>query len=244
VFRSRIGELLVSQIRHDARLKQQGESEMKGAPVRLYDYAASANCYKARLLLALLGREYERVPVDIFAGDTLTDEFARLNPARETPVLELDDGTVLTQSNAILWFLAEETPFLPESALERGQVAQWLFFEQERVMSGIGSARFRIMTGRDPAAIPARLALGQTALAILDAHLNERSCLVGDSCSIADMANFAYTHVAEDAGFCLSDYPSVSAWLDRVRALPGFVDDLKPYSDNARPGASRSIYDQ
>ena len=122
--------------------------------MRLYDYAASANCYKARLLLALLGRAYERVPVDIFAGDTLTDEFARLNPARETPVLELDDGTVLTQSNAILWFLAEGTPFLPESALERGQVAQWLFFEQERVMSGIGSARFRIMTGRDPAAIP------------------------------------------------------------------------------------------
>ncbi|MGH3144157.1 MAG: glutathione S-transferase family protein [Gaiellales bacterium] len=211
--------------------------------MRLYDYAASANCYKARLLLALLEREYERVPVDIFAGDTLTDEFAQLNPARETPVLELDVGTVLTQSNAILWFLGEGTPFLPESALERGLVAQWLFFEQERVMSGIGSARFRIMTGRDSAAIPARLALGQSALAMLEAHLGERSYLVGDSCSIADLVNFAYTHVAEDAGFRLGDYPSVSAWLDRVRALPGFVDDLMPYPDNARPGASRSIYD-
>ena len=211
--------------------------------MRLYDYAASANCYKARLLLALLEREYERVPVDIFAGDTLTDEFARLNPARETPVLELDDGTVLTQSNAILWYLAEETAFLPESALERGQVAQWLFFEQERVMSGIGSARFRILTGRDSAAIPARLALGQSALAMLEAQLDERSYLVGGSCSIADLANFAYTHVAEDAGFRLSEYPYVSAWLDRVRALPGFVDDLLPYPDNARPGASRSIYD-
>ena len=211
--------------------------------MRLYDYAASANCYKARLLLALLEREYERVPVDIFAGDTLTEEFAGLNPARETPVLELDDGTVLTQSNAILWFLGEETAFLPESAFERGQVAQWLFFEQERVMSGIGSARFRILTGRDSAAIPARLALGQSALAMLEAQLSERSYLVGGSCSIADLANFAYTHVAEDAGFRLSEYPYVSAWLDRVRALPGFVDDLLPYPENARPGASRSIYD-
>jgi glutathione S-transferase len=209
----------------------------------LYDYAASANCYKARLLLALLEREYERVPVDIFAGDTLTDEFARLNPARETPVLELDDGTMLTQSNAILWFLAEETAYLPESALGRAQVGQWLFFEQERVMSGIGSARFRILTGRDPAVLPARLALGQSALEMLEAHLGKRSHLVGSSCSIADLANFAYTHVAEDAGFRLGDYPSVSAWLERVRALRGFVDDLMPYPDNARPGAGRSIYD-
>jgi glutathione S-transferase len=216
---------------------------MEGVSVRLYDYAASANCYKVRLLFALLGREYERVPVDIFAGDTLSDEFAKLNPARETPVLEVDDATVLTQSNAILWFLAEGTAFLSDRALERGQVAQWLFFEQERVMSGIGSARFRTLTGRDSAAIPARLALGQSALAMLEAHLDGHSYLVGGSCSIADLANFAYTHVAEDAGFELRDYPCVSAWLERVRDLPGFVDDLIPYPDNARPGASRSIYD-
>ena len=111
------------------------------------------------------------------------------------------------------------------------------------ILSGIGSARFRILTGRDSAAIPARLALGQSALAMLEAQLSERSYLVGGSCSIADLANFAYTHVAEDAGFRLSEYPYVSAWLDRVRALPGFVDDLLPYPDNARPGASRSIYD-
>jgi glutathione S-transferase len=212
--------------------------------MRLYDYAASANCYKARLLLALLEREYERVPVDIFAGDTLTDQYAALNLARETPVLELDDGTILTQSNAILWFLAEGTAFLPESALERGQVAQWLFFEQERVMNGIGSARFRTLTGRNPEAIPARLALGQSALTMLEAHLERRSYLVGSSCSIADVANFAYTHVAEDAGYRLADYPSVSAWLERVRTQPRFIDDLIPYPGNARPGASRSIYDK
>jgi len=211
--------------------------------VRLYDYAASANCYKARLLLALIEREYERVTVDIFAGDTLTDEYAELNPARETPVLELEDGTLLTQSNAILWLLAEGTAFLPESPIERSQVAQWLFFEQERVMSGIGAARFRTLTGRSPELIPARLALGSSALAMLEARLEKRSYLVGSSCSIADLANFAYTHVAEDAGYRLSDYPAVSAWLERVRALPRFIDDLVLYPENARPGASRSIYD-
>lgn len=211
--------------------------------MRLYDYAASANCYKARLLLALLEREYERVPVDIFAGDTLTDEYAALNPARETPVLELDDGTILTQSNAILWFLAEGTAFLPTGAHERDQVAQWLFFEQERVMSGIGAARFRTLTGRNPELIPARLALGQSALSMLEARLDGHSYLVGDSCSIADLANFAYTHVAADAGYRLSEYPAVTGWLERVSGLPRFVDDLIIYPDNARPGRSRSIYD-
>jgi glutathione S-transferase len=211
--------------------------------VRLYDYAASGNCYKARLLLALIERPYERVPVDIFAGDTLTDAFAALNPARETPVLELDDGSVVTQSNAILLFLAEGTPFLPATTLGRAQVAQWLFFEQERVMSGIGGARFRILTGRDPSIVDAKLALGRTALEILDARLRGRSFLVGDDCSIADLSCFGYAHVAEDAGYDFDAYPHVWAWLDRVRALPGFVHDLVPYPENARPGLGRSIYD-
>jgi len=211
--------------------------------VRLYDYAASANCYKPRLLLALTQREYERVPIDIFSGDTLTDEYAAINPAREAPVLVLDDGSVLTQSNAILWFLAEQTSFLPENPLERAQIVQWLFFEQERVMSGIGGARFRILTGRDPKLVPARLELAGSALTMLEAHLDGREHLVGNSCSIADLANFAYTHVAGDAGFDLGDYPAVNEWVARVAALPRFIDDLAPYPANARPGASRSIYD-
>ena len=96
--------------------------------MRLYDYAASGNCYKVRLLLALLGREYERVAVDIFAGDTLTPEYARLNAARETPVLELDDGTIVTQSNAILWYLADGTEYLPSGILAQALVVQWLSF--------------------------------------------------------------------------------------------------------------------
>lgn len=211
--------------------------------VRLYDYPASGNCYKARLLLALLDRPYERIEVDIFGGDTLTDEYAALNPARETPVLELDDGTVLAQSNAILWYLAEGTSFLPQDSLARSQVVRWLIFEQERVMSGIAAARFRILTNRNPELVAGRLDLAKTALAMLEAHLQTRTYLVGDSCSIADVANFAYTHVAPDAGFDLAEYPALTRWLQRVEGLPRFVNDLLPYPENARAGASRSIYD-
>jgi glutathione S-transferase len=211
--------------------------------MRLYDYPASGNCYKARLLLALLGLPYERVDVDIFAGDTLTDEYGRINPARETPVLELDDGTTLVQSNAIVWYIAEGTPFLPDTPIERAQVAQWLHFEQERVMSGIGSARFRLLTGRDPELVPRRLELGTTALEMLDAHLDAREWLVGDRPSAADICNFAYAHVAPDAGYDLTAYPAVAAWLGRIQVLPRFMDDFVRYPENARPGRGSSIYD-
>lgn len=211
--------------------------------MRLYDYAGSGNCFKVRLLLRLLDREVERVPIDIFAGETLTDEFARLNPLRETPVLELDDGTTIAQSNAILWYLAEGTAFLPDSTLGRAQVVQWLSFEQERVMSGIGGARFRIVTGRDPELAASRLAVGHTALETLEAHLADHPFLVDDRITIADISCFAYTHVAPDAGYDLAEFTAVTAWLGRVRAQPGFLDDHVPYGDNALPGRSRSVYD-
>src|ERR1700712_2834822 len=131
--------------------------------MRLHDYDASGNCYKVRLLLALTGTPYDRVPVDIFAGDTLGDGFARLNPVRETPVLELDDGSVVTQSNAILWLLAQGTPYLPDDALRTAHALEWMFFEQERVMPGIGCVRFRRLTGRPVP--PGREELGSDALA-------------------------------------------------------------------------------
>ncbi len=208
--------------------------------LRLHDYAASANCYKARLLFALLDREYERVPVDIFGGETLSEEYGRINPLRETPALELEDGRVIAQSNAILWFLAEGTRFLPADPVERAAVVQWLSFEQEWVMGGIGSARFRLLTGRELP--PGRIETGAKALATLDAHLGERRFLVGDSATIADVSNFAYAHLAGDAGLDLGDHPAVAAWLERVRQLPGFVDNLAPYPENARPGRGRSTY--
>jgi glutathione S-transferase len=214
--------------------------------MRLYDYDASGNCFKVRLLLALLGREYERVPVDIFAGETLTDGYARVNPLRETPVLETDDGEFVAQSNAILFYLAEGTGYLPDDSVARAQALQWTYFEQERVMPGLGGTRFRRLTGRaaaDPAADARRFQTGLETLGTLDAQLAAREWLVGDGPTIADLSVFAYTHVAGDAGFELDRYPAVVAWLDRVRALPGFVDDLAPYPENARPGKSRSIYD-
>jgi glutathione S-transferase len=211
--------------------------------MRLYDYAASGNCYKVRLLLGMLGREYERVPVDIFAGDTLTDAYAAINPVRETPVLELDDGSRLTQSSAILWYLAEGTRFMPAAALDRARVVSWLAFEQERIMAGLGGARFRLLTGRETPGLQARLATGRDALSVLDGHLAGRSWVVGETVTIADLGLFPYISVAGDAGVDLAEWPRVSAWLERVRALPGFVDDFVTYPDNARPGASRSIYD-
>ena len=207
--------------------------------MRLYDYPGSGNCYKVRLLLALLGREYERVTVDIFAGETLTAEYGALNPVREVPVLELDSGAIVTQSAAILWYLAEGTPFLPDDRLVRARVVQWLSFEQERVMGGIGGPRFRILTGRP--AIPGRLEIGAHALELLDEHLREHDWLVAGAPTIADIAVYGYAHVAHEAG--LEPGAAVRAWFERIRALPGFVADLAPYGDNARAGAGRSVYD-
>jgi glutathione S-transferase len=211
--------------------------------VRLYDYAPSGNCYKARLLLALLDRPYERVAVDIFAGDTLTDEFAALNPARETPVLALEDGELIVQSNAILWYLGEGTDYLPADALARARVVQWLHFEQEWIMPGVGATRFYVLTGRHPERVDARRAHGRRALDMLDAHLARWEFVVGDRPSIADLSLFAYTHVAPDAELDLSAWPAVARWIARIESLERFMDDYVAYPDNARPGHGRSIYD-
>jgi glutathione S-transferase len=213
--------------------------------MRLYDYVASANCYKPRLLLAQLGLPYERVPIDIFGGDTLTDEFAAKNPARSTPVLETDDGRYLQESNAILWYLAEGTDFLPDDPFERGHVLKWLILEQTDVMHGIGGLRFRLLTGRWTPEQPeakTRRNIARGALAMLEEHFSGRMFAVGERYTIADVSLYGYTHTAPDAGFDLREFPAVGAWLRRVEQTPRFMNDLQPYPANAAAGAGRSIY--
>jgi glutathione S-transferase len=213
--------------------------------LRLYDYVASANCFKVRLLLAQLAREYERVPIDIFDGDTLTDEYARLNPLRSTPVLELEDGRALIESNAILWYLASGMPFLPEDPVGQAEVCRWLIYEQSDVMPMIGGLRFRLVTGRlapDSDRAERRRAGGHEVLRFLDEHLAERPFLVADRYTIADVAVYAYSHVAEEATVDTAAYPRFRAWLERVEATPGFMNDLQPYPPNASVLAGRSIY--
>jgi glutathione S-transferase len=212
--------------------------------MRLHDYPASANCYKVRLLAAQLGLDYERVNVDIFGGDTLTDAFARLNPARMTPVLETDDGP-LPESNAILVHLAEGTELMPDQPVARAQVMRWLFYEQAEIQSGIAGLRFRLLTGRlDPAdpSVKARQRTGAAALDVLDGHLREHAFLAGERYSIADISVYAYVHVAGDAGFDLADYPAVRDWVGRVEATPGHMNDLQPMPPNSQLGVSRGIY--
>jgi glutathione S-transferase len=211
--------------------------------LRLHDYAASGNCYKVRLLLAQLGVEYERVPVDIFGGDTLTDEYARLNPIRQTPVLERDGAEPLTESNAILVHLAEGTQYLPGDPNERAQAFRWLFFEQADVIPGIAGLRFRLITERirpDGREAQWRRSVGEAALGLMSDRLERSEYLAGSGYSVADIALFAYVHVAHEAGLELS--AAVSEWIGRVEGTQGFMNDLHPYPPNAWPGAGRSIY--
>jgi glutathione S-transferase len=214
--------------------------------MRLHDYSASANCFKVRLLLAQLGLDYERVPVDIFAGDTLTDEFAKLNPARTTPVLERDGQEPLPESNAILVHLAEGTDFLPADPAERAQVLRWLFYEQAEIIPAIAGLRFRLITGRlNPESNSAKYRRKAAAgvLKLLDDHLAERSFLVAERYTVADISVYAYVHVAHEADLDLTPYPAVRAWIERAEAQPGHMNDLQPYPPNSHLGASRSIYD-
>lgn len=213
--------------------------------LRLYDYAASANCYKVRLLLAQLGVPYERVPVDIFAGATLTEEYAAKNPARTTPVLELHPGEFLPESNAILLYLAEGTDLLPADHGERAQAWRWLFFEQADVVPTIGGLRFRLRTGRlhPEGEEAARRRRGSTeTLRVLDHHLHDRTFAVGERYTVADVALYGYVHVADEAGLELGRYPAVRRWLARVASQPGYVHDLEPYPANAMADSGTSIY--
>ena len=194
--------------------------------LRLYDFHESGNGYKVRLLLSQLELPYERVELDILKGETRRPDFLGKNPNGRIPVLELEDGTCLCESNAILWYLAEGTRFLPEPRLERAQALQWMFFEQYSHEPYIAVVRFWHFAGLaadKQAEIPERMERGYQALGVMERHLEERSFIVADRYSIADIALYAYTHVAEEGHFELSRFPAVAAWLARVAAQPGHI---------------------
>jgi glutathione S-transferase len=210
--------------------------------MRLYDYAASPNCYKARLALVQLGIDYERVPVDIFGGDTLEDDYAKINPGRRTPVLEPEPGRYIPESAAILLYLAEGTGLLPDDPFERAQVHRWLFFEQSAVYPTVGGLRFLVGTGRmKPDDTPKGPSV--QALKLLEVHLGENDFLVGGSYTLADLALYGYVHCGHEGGLDMDRFPAVQAWLQRVTEQPGYMNDLEPLPENARVGTARSIYD-
>jgi glutathione S-transferase len=197
--------------------------------IRLHDNLSSGNGYKARLLLAQLGVPFERVEYDIDRGETRTPEFLRrINPNGRVPVLELDDGRFLPESDAILFYLAEGTPFLPDDRFGRAQLLSWMFFEQYSHEPNIASPRYWVthdlpMTEERRAMLEPKRRLGYAALGVMEGHLEGRSFFVGDRYTIADIALYAYTHVAEEGGFDLEGFPAVRAWLARVAAQPGHV---------------------
>ena len=195
--------------------------------MRLYDFLPSGNGYKVRLLLHQLGIAYDLVEMDITKGETRTPEFLAKNPNGRIPLLELDDGRLLAESGAMLVYLAEGTRFLPADRWERAQVLQWMFFEQYSHEPYIAVARAWLhvfgMDEERARQLPQKQKLGYDALAVMERHLAGRRFFVAERYSIADIALYAYTHVADEGGFDLARFPAVRAWLDRVRAQPDHV---------------------
>jgi glutathione S-transferase len=198
----------------------------------LHDYLPSQNGWKVRVLLGLLKIPYETRLISIFEGESHTDAFHELNPAGAVPVLQLD-GNAIAESNAILTYLAEGTPFLPADRFRRAKIMQWLFFEQYNVEPVIGSLRFWTLTGRlerNQAMVAGKREAGARTLAALNRSLGETPFLTGTDLTIADIAIYAYSHRAEDCGFSLADHPAFLAWTGRVRDAIGQGYPVHPYS--------------
>ena len=194
----------------------------------LYDFMGSGNGYKVRLLLAQLGTPYRLVECDIMKGETRTPEFLKKNPNGRIPTLQLEDGTHLAESDAILWYLAEGTAFAPAGRLARAQTLQWMFFEQYSHEPYIAVARFwrhffDKLSPQQELELPGRMEKGYAALGVMEQHLARHQYFVGDRYGLADIALYAYTHVAGEGGFNLDNYPQVNAWMARVAAQPGHV---------------------
>jgi glutathione S-transferase len=204
--------------------------------ITVHGYAPSGNCHKVRLLLAQTGRDYRWNDVDSPNGATRTPAFLAMNPNGRVPVLELDDGRVLVESNAMLCWLAEGTQYLPADAWQRAQALSWMFFEQYSHEPFVAVARFirgwtRLDSPRRAAELSRCLERGQQALAVMEQHLQAHAWFTGERYGIADIALFPYTDVAPHGGFDLSQYPAVLGWLARVRATPGFLSMPDPAAE-------------
>ena len=196
--------------------------------LRLYDNETSRNGYKVRLLLSHLEVPFERIEIDIFTGGSRTPEFLAKNPAGKIPALVLEDGTVLGESCAILCYLAEGTPYLPDDRLARAEVLRWMFFEQNAHETSVAEARFILLhpelnEGRMDVVLAEKQRRGHAALKLMDEHLGRHDFFAAGRYTVADMALYGYTSVAEEGGIGLADYPAVNAWLARVAAQPGYV---------------------
>lgn len=193
--------------------------------MQLYDYLPSGNSYKVRWVAARLGLKYDHIEVDIHAGDTHTEAFLALNPAGQIPLLVLDDGRTLAESNAIIRFLADGSDLVPADPYAHAKMLQWQFWEQYRHEPAIAVARFICNYDREMRSdeLAALMPKGEAALATMDAHLADRDWFVGQECSLADVSLYAYTHVAEEGGFDLSQYSAVQAWLIRFASQPNHL---------------------
>jgi glutathione S-transferase len=197
--------------------------------MRLHDSLVSGNGYKVRLLLAQLGVLFERIEYDLAGGETRTPEFLRkVNPNGRIPVLETEDGRFLPESGAILFFLADGTPYLPNGRFERARVLQWMFFEQYSHEPNVAVPRawahFGVqMTDERKKALEQKRQLGYAALGVMEGHLRSNDFFVANRYSIADIALYAYTHVADEGSFDLGRFPAIGAWMELVREQPGHV---------------------
>ena len=192
----------------------------------LYDSSVSGNCYKVRLILTHLGIEFDRREMSVVDRSDRGEVLGALNPALRVPTLVLDDGRPLAESNAILWYFADGTDYLPADAYERAQVLQWLFFEQYSHEPYIAVVRFWVRYAASPPPpeeIEARRGPGYAALDAMERHLDGRAYLVAGRFTIADVALYAYTHLAGEAGFAMESYPAIGAWLERVAGQPGHM---------------------
>jgi glutathione S-transferase len=193
----------------------------------LYENADSGNCYKVRLLLAHLGIDFERRSLSVTDRSDRPATLGGLNPALRVPTIVLDDGRPLGESGAILWYFGEGTRFVPDDAYDRAKVLQYMFFEQYDHEPAIAVVRFWVALSGHPeefsARLPERMAAGYRALDALEGALDGRAFLVGETMTLADIALYAYTHVAHEGGFDLASYPAIGAWLERVAAEPGHV---------------------